>query len=331
MSLKKLILGAAAALMITSTQPIQADCCDLCTGWDIYADWLYWKPRGCELDYAAPFNGVSSLGNVEKLKAKYDNGFRLGLQKGCDCLDFGIEYTYFRTDRNAEVVDTANGNIAGTHLITRYTALTQGDIQKATGDWDIQYNVLDLLAGMKMDFGSCIEARMFTGLKFAAIDQSFKSTYRGGTGELGNILDIATQKNKLKAYGFTLGTSSRMELVECFNFFGNFSYDLLFARTKRRFQYDISTDLGTTVTTLADLKDECYRLVSVFNFAFGIEYDLCQIFCVDSKISFGYEYHQWLNTPGFMNHHFVSNEFTFDRHNDNLSLDGLFLRLGIHF
>ena len=30
--------------------------CDPCDGWSVYADWLYWRTRKCDLDYAISIN-----------------------------------------------------------------------------------------------------------------------------------------------------------------------------------------------------------------------------------------------------------------------------------
>ncbi|GAB4230602.1 MAG: hypothetical protein Tsb0021_08740 [Chlamydiales bacterium] len=319
--------------MVSCEECDSYECCDECLNWTVYGDWLYWRARRCQLDYALPFDGSNAIGRVSEVCPKYDNGFRIGVEtKLCDAY-FGIEYTRYKTDATS-TLSNPNGGIAGTQLIDAYTQLSQGSIQLARGDWDLCLDQVDLRMGYQIASECDYEAKVFGGFKFAYIDQDFNSFYSANINPQseGNNLEYIKQQVKMDGYGLELGMCGSYNLCRCLNFIGLFSYDILAADFDRHYIYEtMNVDEGAVLR--ANLRDSCWKLVSVINLAVGLRYDYQNLFCrdVDLSLSLGYEFHHWINYLGFMEHQNESGEVTVDRYSDNLGLDGLFLRASLSF
>lgn len=331
----KKTLGLALAMMAL-TAPIYSysnDCCDDCydpcctSGFTVYGDWLYWSPRKCTLDYALPYDGSNAIGKVHSVCPSYDNGYRIGLSKTCDCWTYGINYTHYHSDERSSVTDATNGDLAGTRIIDNYTVLSQGSIQFAKAKWDLDYDVISLYAGYNTTF-NCVDTVIFGGFKFAFIDQKLDTLYTATLSP--GSQDAIYQKNCLDAYGLTIGLTPSYNLCGCLNAFGTFSYDILAGNFDRTFDYRTSTNGGTTVLERARLKESCWNLLSVFNLSFGLRYDwmTCD---KNFFLALGYEFHHWVNGFGFLEHQNESGEITLDRYHDSLGFDGLFLRAGVSF
>ncbi len=92
--------------------------------------------------------------------------------------------------------------------------------------------------------------------------------------------------------------------------------------------------LGSSYVLAANLRDDCWRMVGVYNLSFGLGYNSSYFNCMDIGISIGYEFHQWINHPDFLN--FQAEAFTdtivsFNYHTQDLGFDGLFVRLSLGF
>jgi len=118
-------------MVTTQFAPASADCyesndcgfslcdCDPCDGWSVYADWLYWRTRKCDLDYAISIND-DIFDKLHSVCLDWDSGFRVGVLKACGDVDFGIHYTSFNTSASSYELDLIqsenNFDLLGTRL-----------------------------------------------------------------------------------------------------------------------------------------------------------------------------------------------------------------------
>ena len=332
---RKLLLAAVLAF---SGSAYADDCCDPCGGWNAHVDYLYWTVRNCQMDYAVPYDDDDddglSIGSVKSVHPSYESGVRIGAHKDCGCFTYGIDYTWYRSDTTSTVIDT-DGHLAGSYLVDDYTELSQGDIDLARGIYDLDYDVVDLIVGYDLCSGECFDLSMFGGLKFAFIDQELETLYSSSTtieGESNNY-DQANLRSNMDAYGLQFGVNSDYNIWRCVDLYGLFSFDLFAANFDRSFKYITTTDGGSTTTTHANLTADCWDIVSAINLGVGLKYHVpnCYFKCVDATLSIGYEFHQWLNHPGFMKYTNESGEITFDHSLQSLSFDGLVISLDARF
>ncbi len=310
--------------------------CDPCDGWSIYADWLYWNTRKCDLDYAVTFGSGEESGNIKSLNGvcpSWDSGFRVGILKACGDVDFGVHYTYFKSTDSAHV-ETEN-TIGITQIGDEFIGLSTVDYAGAS--YDLTLNQIDLEMGYAMEVSDCLAARLFSGFRYASIDQKFNVTYAESAGDLkgtgtGNGVDRVIKKNDMDFYGLYLGSKASYSVSDCFDFFGGMSFGIGAAEFSRGFTHTY-TDGGTDWVYPVTLADDCWRVVSVMDFNLGLTYHLSDCLCADWAFSVGYEFHNWLDAQDFIGFHSGedSGELHLDRHTENLGFDGLFVRVSAAF
>ena len=347
MKIKKLVFMLLAATSVSGLGANQcyndpcgydAGCCpSFLDGVSVYGDYLYWRARKCDLDYAMNYNdGVDTQfsGKVHGVRPDWDSGFRVGLAKECGCWSLDVNYLWFRNSSNDSVTNL-DGFLAGTRLINNLTDIDQGAFQYAKGSWRLDYDLVNAVAGYHCCSCGCLDANIFGGFAYAHIDQKFTSLYSETTTVEGaaNLYDQATQKWDMDAYGLTFGFKPVYHFNQCFDIFGSFSYSAFAADYERRFTYDQTDNGGVTVVRSVNLRDDCWRISSLVDLSVGLTYSLNNMWdCgFDAALTVGYEFQQWLNNPGFLEFQAESGEFTFDRYQSDLGFDGLFIRLDLGF
>lgn len=317
-------------------------CCDSCLDdWSIYADYLYWRARRCDLDYAVDYtNAVFAQfsDSIHAVEPCYDNGVRVGVRKECGKSFYLVDYTYYNTSESNSV-SNADGFLAGTRHIGNFDGLTQGDILFAKGKWDLDYNVVSVLGGYHLNnCNRCFTSYFAGGFKYASIDQELRYEYRGPVNQISGAASTGNGKQSIdmNAYGVNLGLGAALNFCGCFSFFGDFSFDVLVGDYTRKLNYVTLDGSGQTplVGGVAELKDECWELVGVANLTLGLgytyEFDCC-CWCGDLNFAIGYEFHEWLNQPGFIDLESDGDQINPNRETQRLGLDGLFVRVGLGF
>ncbi|MCB1111738.1 MAG: hypothetical protein H7A37_04445 [Chlamydiales bacterium] len=349
MDWKKLIVISA---LLTATSALQAgnscnydnnccyqpSCCDF-GGFTISGEYLYWNARVPQLDYAVNYDANNSefpSNSVKRICPEYDSGFRIGLEKECDCWVYGASYTWYRNSQFRDYIDTADANIAGTRIIDDLTVVSQGeDIVYASADWKLDYDYVNLYVAYDSCYSDCVDARLFGGFTFAFVDQRLISQYSDSSDldGTGTDWDKVTEKINMDSYGLSFGIAPTYHWNQCFELFGVFSYDTLLTRTDRYFLYQTTVTGGSTITDAADLRaEDCWNLVGVLNLSVGVTYIWNNCWCdQDVAISLGYEFHNWFNTLGYLDLQDESGEITFDRYLNGLGFDGLFVKVAASF
>ena len=339
MNLKKIVFLAVAGASATLTaggcdynRGYNDDCCGI-NGLSVNADWIYWRGRRANLDYALPYENANSqsMGSVSELCPSWDSGFRLGIEKDCDGWGIAADYTWFRTKKNGSVQDAANGHLAGTRLVTSVSSLIQGDIQYAEANWELDYDFVNVMGTYNWASSDGFDTKFFGGFSYARMDQTLDALYSATTDIKGatNAFDLSAQKIKMEAYGIRFGVSPTVTINSCFDIFGVFSYGIYAADYDRSLDYKTTTNGGQTLGDRIDNKDSCSRISSLLDLSVGARYNLgnpCN--CgVDFALAVGYQFQQWINNPGFLEREGASGQTTIDRHQSEVGFDGLFVRL----
>lgn len=314
----------------TSNPCYTDDCCED-IGFEIYGDYLYWAARKCDLDYALPYDGTFTIGEVYQVNPSWDSGFRVGLTKDCCPFMFGATYTWYHPVANSSVVN-ADGDLAGTFMIDAITVVNQADIQLARADWNLTYNTLDLLVGYQFCTTPCFNAAILAGFRAAFINQHFNVLYSDEQDLTSPTADadLINMSNRLNGYGLDVGLNASYALSRCIEVFGTASIDVLAGHFDRRFIYTVIEDGGTIENVGIDLTDSCIRSVGVCNIKLGLTY-IARICNFDTSLSIGYEFHNWFNVSNFLINQNESGQITIDDALDCYGFDGLFVRLGLSF
>lgn len=300
--------------------------------WFVQGDWLFWSVRSSCLDYVVPYDGTNAIGKVRAIEPSYDHGFRVAVGKTCDEAAYSLRYTHYKTDELDFSIDGAAGDFAGTRIVAAYTVLTQGAILHSQAEWSLDYDIIHLQSKYEVKLDDCMVLYGFGGPKYAMVQQDFSVLHSNSLVLNGGAtsLDEIRSKLDLKGLGGGFGLGGRYTLFGCFDLFGSFGYDLFLADVEREFRYRTSVNGGAAFTTRADLKEDCWRPISVVCMDFGAEWRRC-FRCVQFSLALGYESSHWINSPSFLTHMNEGGEIAFDRHAEDLGFDGFFVRGGLTF
>ncbi|CCB90864.1 MOMP-like family protein [Waddlia chondrophila 2032/99] len=365
MSWKKWIVALSTVVFSTQFSPANAgsysscdtgsDCgfsfCDSdpCEGWSIYADYLYWRPRKCDLDYAITYieNGSelqeAFATGLSGICPSYDSGFRIGILKAFGDLDFGVHYTWFRSKDGSSINNVGEDFLILPTKIGGASLFVTDGIQLAASDYKIELNQVDVELGYHLELSDCLAARLFSGFRYANIKQTQDSVYSSNINDQFaesslNQVDVIHQKADLDFYGLYVGNKASYKICDCFDFFGGLSLGIGVGEVSQDFDHK-GKSIGGTDYTQADLVNEsCWKSIAVLDLNVGITFPLCNVCCTDLAFSVGYEFHQWFNLGGF-----TSLSRTVDSEGEaagrglvssnccDLGFDGLFVRLSAAF
>lgn len=314
-------------------------CCDL--GVEGWAEWLVWRVRKCDLDFAVPFDESDFIiGNTRAVEMDWNSGGRWGLFKNFDCFQVGAKYARITLKNHKNSIDE-NGNLAATRLGEDNQFTTNGAIEYAYGRYDISYDVVDAEAAYVKEECDGFGARLFGGFRYARIVQDYRTRYSSNSNDpqgtrtipFTNIFisnfDGVTQHVEMVGYGIYLGGSGYKDLACGFGVFGKASVGALIGHFDRSYKHEGHGIGVSSFTTNTYLKDNCNRLVNNLELAAGFQYRMEGICGNDLVIKVGYEFSHWYNTQDFMMV-FGGEDAAFDRHIDSLGFDGMTLKLEIN-
>jgi len=359
MKIKKTLLALGLAALFTTPGPVQGGACDpcydpcydpcntccdtcfdfdcnWCEGWSVYGDYLWMATRKNNLDFVVPTTTTpTAIGGVAEVCPGYDSGFRVGIQKECDDVYFSGSYTWYQPRAHNQINGTA-GQLAGTWNVEGFGNVENSEIVAARAAYKNDYNDFNLLIGYNYCISKCISGTFFGGFKGVVMRQNFDILY-SATNDFSTDLDFIYLRNKLDAYGSEVGGGLTFKIFQCLDFFGNASLDVLVGKNQRDFRIDTSTDGGATTTEVANLRDDCTKMVGIYNFQFGFTYHLpdclfrCGCWDLSADLSVGYEFHNWINASDFLKYTNESSEVTIDRSTDTFGMDALFARFAVSF
>lgn len=288
----------------------QPDCCCGCNstggGFLISADLLYWRPFESGLDRCVPEEVSNTIrpdgrvistfnGKSRDPHFKWSPGFRICAGYGFDCShwDIGACWTHFHSHANS----SNHGNKV---------------------QWNINLDVIDILAGYKADLGPCFSLRPFFGIRGARIDQKLHlCQYPSSSRSSRNELDIIGNHNKqdFSGIGPIIGLGGDWNIGCGFSLYASGAISWLYGRYDVRF-----TDFDDSI----DAFDCCYvkkhlnANLAAADAALGIRWQTC--FCMDTRLvlQLGLEHHRYFDYNRMGNY-------------GDLSFDGVNFSAGIEF
>jgi len=173
-------------------------CCEQEEGCFLQADALIWKACRSGLDYALEVDTANGLqdGRVHALSFDWNVGFRaaLGYRLDCDRWDIRLVYTRFHSDATGSVSDCSLAIDVGPDLNqpiffqTRYhpylapdtnTLEPAGAFEKASGKFELGYDVVDILLGHSFCPCPSFELRPYGGVRGMFLKQDLVIDYKG--------------------------------------------------------------------------------------------------------------------------------------------------------
>lgn len=283
----------------------QPDCCS--RGGFLSADLLYWRPFVGGVDKCSsnvsdeltPDGRVISRfhGKVRNPDFNWDPGFRVGAGYAfaCNNWDVGVFYTHF--DSN-----TSRGRSRGNHSnsssssFKNFTSYGPANRERRIR-WNINFNVIDLVAGYQANAGSCFTFRPFIGLRGARIDQKL---HRGhfpidSSGYFSsNRHDHFGIKNheKFTGIGPLLGIEADWPIGCGFKLYASAATSWLYGKFRvRQDEFDRFAYLDDFARISKNLDTD----LANFDAGFGIRWETC--FCGDWHLALqlGLEHHQYFN------------------------------------
>jgi hypothetical protein len=231
-------------------------------------------------------------------------------------IDIGFNTFSFEASGSARAVAPPNGFLVATLAAPAQNELAETASARST----IHYTATDLEVGYRFNLGSAVEGRVFTGLRFADIDQGMTVRYDGI-----DFTDSELDMNRtFSGEGLRLGGAANVPLGAGFSLFGRASGALMLGDVSFR-QTEIDNDGLDTLTSLENTEA---RLVPMIELATGLNWqgNLSE----DSRInlSFGYLFEQWFNVLDDVRFVDSSGIGVITQEPMDLTSDGLYFELG---
>jgi hypothetical protein len=282
------------------------------------AEFLLFRPRRGAFDFAIPGDstGLVPSGPIQTLNyelrggVRAELGYRLG-QSGWDVLG---SYTYFRSN--------AFGGLPAAPGQVLFPTLTRpgltDTVQFAAADANLEYNTYDLNVGKRFAVDDYLALRVYGGMRFASIRQGLNAYYDGLDARAATV----SARSNFEGFGPLVGG----EMV-----FAGWKGFHLYARANGGFLTGLSQNPLVETnnaghTTYANTAYDVRKVVPVAGVGFGAGWQYRTV-----SIRAGYEIINYFNLtdqPRLVDDLGPGKVVTRPA---NLSLEGLFVRLGLRF
>lgn len=226
---------------------------NVCGGFFAAADYMYWRPTNSITPYAGTLvrpDAGSTVGSLpvylpaslssQLMETNFgrDNAFRINFgYEFANQWYSGFRYTFFSADGYSSIGDaTADSNSVLANRLDRSLAnyvlsssFDDGEVDFASQSLDIDYNTYDLEIGRYLNL-NCDRTRLkvFSGLRFADIDQSSWINYQDLEGATTRISDTV-ETIGMNAWGLRSGFEANRALGRRFSVFTRASASILYA------------------------------------------------------------------------------------------------------
>ncbi|MCB1112411.1 MAG: hypothetical protein H7A37_04930 [Chlamydiales bacterium] len=276
-----------------------ANPCDMCCfgGFDIGADFLWWKPCVDSLDWVAERSSSTSGGTTtvavdyKNVCPKWEPGFRVWIGKDdliCDCdFSFYASYTWINTKENETATATDSNTLVSTLLHSGFS--TSDSFTSGSTAWDTTYQTFDVLMAHKCCCGDCFEFVPFFGVEGLFINQSFNTTLHNSAE---TIVGTTHFDSDYSGVGLKAGTGYEWQVTDCIRLFSKASGSIVVGDQDGKGTYTYTASSTTTEVVYAD--SDCCEIVPGYHVAAGFVYDTCM--CgMDMSFHIGYEFLKWYN------------------------------------
>jgi hypothetical protein len=292
--------------------------CDCPAAWIVSAEYLLVRPRRRADDFAIvdPTNNLTPEGRIKSVNYDLTSGVRatLGYRWGGSGWESLFTYTYLHAggDRTATAPD---GGILYPTL-TR-PGLVDNALSAAAGS-SLTYNLYDLESARRFVVDPSLALRLGFGVRLASIDQALDAYYFGGDASGTHV----RSRVDFNGAGPMLGGEAQWVLPYGFRFFGRGRGALVVGDTRDSLR---ETD-NAGLTLNANVRDHYFQTVPVLEMATGVAWEHRNL-----RLAVGYEVANWFNlidSPTFVND-FAEGKI--GRRHGDLTLEGLFVQLGVAY
>ena len=313
----------------------------------ITANFIWWKATQDGLNYASsgiggsatagsPFASTGS-GTNKSVGEDWAPGFKvgLGLNLGHDGWDIFAQYTWLHSCHSNSISTTqTDGLLAGFAANSGQGAVGSPlYADRATGKWDLHFNVIDLELGRNFYVSQFLTMRPFIGLKGTWQDQDARFNYESGTFQIAGVPTAAKGPYRIHGQSDTWGIGVRGGLnlayymAKSWSLFGNFAWTAMWADydTLKRTDSLDDTATGNSSTRVNINNDSLYNVKYVAEMELGLRWEMW--FYDDNyhfAIQAGWEQQVWINWGMFP---VIGQE----QNNHDLSLHGLNLKFRFDF
>lgn len=280
-------------------------------GW---AEYLLIRPRVRALGYAIvdPVDDLSPQGTIERLNLETRSAFRVGggyrFKSGWE---FGGSYTFLRSGDEAGVGAPPGGVISP--QLTRPGLVDRVDIAAASAGLD--YDVWDLEIGRRFQLDETFGIRFATGLQFAAIYQDLTADYDGRDA----LMTRSSFRDDFFGVGPFIGGEGEWRLPHGFSLFGSGRVALNYGDFTTRY---LETDDGG-LTVNANITEDFSEIIPMARLGLGLSWRYGRF-----HARAGYEVTNWFNLVQRAYNYDDFGDGKFALHRSDLSLEGIFIRLG---
>lgn len=292
--------------------------CDSPAAWLFSAEYLLLRPMRRADDFAIvdPRNNLTPEGRIPYIGFNMDSGVRasLGYRPAGSAWEAWFTYTHLNSGGDYSVVAPPHGLIYATQ--TRPGIID--DVRSAAAGQSLDLNLYDLYAGRRILSDNCGSVRLDFGFRYADIDQSQSADYFGGSANGAQVFN----RVGFSGAGPTFGGEGRWNLPWGFSLFGKAHGGLIVGEFENSLR---ETDNGGR-TVNANINEHYYMTIPVLELGTGLSWEYRNL-----RLSAGYEVANWVNlidSPTFIDDF---SEGKLGRRRSDLSLQGLFLQLGVAY
>ena len=282
------------------------------------SSYLLLHPRRDYLDYAivSPSSSGVPTGDILSRDWTWRSGLREGIGYRLPGQQWGVGfyYTYLHDNTSDSIAAPAGGVLFAT--LTHPGTVTE--VQTASAQTSLNYNVFDLEVGRWWNLSDRLATRFFAGGRAARIDQGFNALYNG----LDANHDLVAQRQHFNGFGFLMGGEANLNL-----FWGTY----LFARADAAM---LSGQIHTTLletnnagaTTLTNVNDHMEKIVPVASMTLGAGWRYGNLYLLA-----GYQFVNWfglVQAPDFVDD---LHQGKLTMRSGDLSLEGLVLRAEMRY
>lgn len=281
------------------------------------AEFLLLRPRRGAFDFAVPGDttGLVPVGPVRSLNYDVQPGLRVELgHRFAGGWEAWAGYTYFHSAARDSLTAPAGQVLFPT--LTK-PGLTNAALT-ASGDAGFTYNAYDILAGKRFAVDENFALRIFGGLRFASLQQSFSAFYDG----LDARSAAVSANSKFQGFGPIIGSEAVLVGWNGFHLYARAGGGLLTGQSDNPLIE--SNSAGNTL--YASTGNDVRRVVPVASVGIGAGWQYRTV-----TIRAGYEitnYFGVIEQPRFVDDIGLGKITT---RSANLSLEGLFVQMGLAF
>lgn len=260
----------------------------VCEGTDLFitVDFIWWTAREDGLAYAvdglndSTTDDIAKEGSVHHPDWEWTPGFKVGLGYNLwhDDWDIYAQYTWlhFEGDRSS----TTSPNLTNDFLSPTWFVLNTSDITKATGRWDLHFNVIDVELGRNYFVSQYLTLRPFVGFKGTWQHQDYKVRYVNGPDSSTDdtVSTRMRQDHDMWGIGIRTGVNFAWMFTRCFSLFSDWALTALMTeydidRKDRLETVDSSGNITASVLNV-NTQNEFYTLKGVLELDIGLRWEM---------------------------------------------------------